>query len=104
ELPDRPAGNSSPTESGSSASDANARSCLGSSGDMELRGRGPCRGAPAISPGRLRYTRSHCLTAALAGYIIAWKLCTTMKAEDPVDGLPMAGAAARAPLHHRWRG
>src|SRR5262249_25859264 len=30
------------------------------------RGRGPCRGAPAISPSRPRCMRSHCLTPVLA--------------------------------------
>ena len=51
---------------GFSASGASVRSCPGSSDDVEPRGHGPCRGRPAIWPGRRRCMRSRCRTAALA--------------------------------------
>ena len=49
-----------------SASGASVRSCPGSSDDVEPRGHGPCRGRPAVWPGRRRCMRSRCRTAALA--------------------------------------
>ena len=55
---DRRAGNNSPAGSGSSTSDASARSCPRSAGDTVRLGRGPFSDPPAIQPDRRRYRMS----------------------------------------------